>query len=295
MKQINFGHFAFFLLFSIFVLASESEDMKCNGHAELCERTLLEVALASSHNSMSNKDDGWFAPDNEHGILEQLEFGIRALTLDILPYRHGIYLCHKICETGNKYFFDGLMEIKVFLDENPHELVLIFFETRISNAETADYIREAGLDKLAFSYDSEIGWPTLRQMIVDNKRLVLMSDGGDFEGAPSWIHDAYDLAAYSGPVWNRNASGDGLDRNAMDCWSGHIRGQPQKLYWLNHFGLAPFTLKKMSESINFNPYFFERVQGCWDEAGHMPNIVSVTFYESSDVLSVVDSLNGVER
>jgi hypothetical protein len=52
----------------------------CNGHPELCDRRIDEVAFPGSHNSMSaSRDPGWLFAENTYGIPAQLEYGIRAL------------------------------------------------------------------------------------------------------------------------------------------------------------------------------------------------------------------------
>jgi hypothetical protein len=54
----------------------------CNGHEELCERRLNEVAFAATHNSMSVPLPGWFSAEQEAPIRQQLEDGIRGLLID---------------------------------------------------------------------------------------------------------------------------------------------------------------------------------------------------------------------
>jgi hypothetical protein len=54
----------------------------CNGHAELCGRTLPEVALLATHNSMSVPLPGWFSAEQDHPIARQLEDGVRGLLID---------------------------------------------------------------------------------------------------------------------------------------------------------------------------------------------------------------------
>jgi hypothetical protein len=56
--------------------------LECNGHEELCDRRLDEVAFAGSHNSMSAEaDPGWLFAENVYGVPAQLEYGIRALLI----------------------------------------------------------------------------------------------------------------------------------------------------------------------------------------------------------------------
>jgi hypothetical protein len=54
----------------------------CNGHVELCDRRLDEVALAATHNSMSVPLPGWFASLQDRPIADQLRDGVRGLLID---------------------------------------------------------------------------------------------------------------------------------------------------------------------------------------------------------------------
>ncbi len=56
----------------------------CNGAAALCDRRLDEVVLAGTHNSMASADRPyWLFPQQERGIVAQLDDGIRALLIDV--------------------------------------------------------------------------------------------------------------------------------------------------------------------------------------------------------------------
>jgi hypothetical protein len=57
-------------------------DGSCNGHEELCDRPLDEVALATTHNSMSVPLPGWYSAMQEVPIADQLHDGIRGLQID---------------------------------------------------------------------------------------------------------------------------------------------------------------------------------------------------------------------
>jgi len=55
----------------------------CNGYAELCDRTLDEVAFPATHNAMGAAElPGWFTPNQRRGIQRQLDDGVRALLID---------------------------------------------------------------------------------------------------------------------------------------------------------------------------------------------------------------------
>jgi hypothetical protein len=62
---------------------SGAEITACNGHAELCDRTIDEVVFPGTHNSMSAQTyHNWLFAQQEDGIRAQLDDGIRALLID---------------------------------------------------------------------------------------------------------------------------------------------------------------------------------------------------------------------
>jgi hypothetical protein len=54
----------------------------CDGHDELCDRPLAQVALPATHNSMSVPLPGWYSSEQERPIADQLRDGIRGLLFD---------------------------------------------------------------------------------------------------------------------------------------------------------------------------------------------------------------------
>jgi len=54
----------------------------CNGHRELCDKPLDEVALVATHNSMSVPLPGWYSSVQERPIGDQLHDGVRGLLID---------------------------------------------------------------------------------------------------------------------------------------------------------------------------------------------------------------------
>jgi hypothetical protein len=54
----------------------------CNGSLSLCSRSLENVALPATHNSMSAPLPGWFASQQDRPIADQLHDGIRGLLID---------------------------------------------------------------------------------------------------------------------------------------------------------------------------------------------------------------------
>jgi hypothetical protein len=54
----------------------------CNGHGALCNRTLDQVVLLATHNSMSVPLPGWYSSQQDRPIADQLTDGVRGLLID---------------------------------------------------------------------------------------------------------------------------------------------------------------------------------------------------------------------
>jgi hypothetical protein len=54
----------------------------CDGHDQLCDRALAQVALPATHNAMSVPLPGWYSSEQERPIADQLRDGIRGLLID---------------------------------------------------------------------------------------------------------------------------------------------------------------------------------------------------------------------
>jgi hypothetical protein len=66
------------------IASSDITQTGCNGHPELCDEPITEVAFAGTHNSMSSsKYDAWFFPRHHAGIRGQLAAGVRAFLVDL--------------------------------------------------------------------------------------------------------------------------------------------------------------------------------------------------------------------
>jgi len=61
----------------------EISETGCNGSHDSCDRTLAEVMLAGTHNSMAATADDFFGANQTAGVGTQLASGIRAFMLDL--------------------------------------------------------------------------------------------------------------------------------------------------------------------------------------------------------------------
>lgn len=125
-------------------------------------------------------------------------------------------------------------------------------------------------------------WPTLRQLIDSESRLVILTDHEG--GAYDWYLDMW---AHS---WETHFSA----RDPEDFSCADNRGAPDNsLFILNHFLTRTFGAPELAEMVNHNPFLRDRVFQCMAERGALPNFIAVDFYSIGDVLTLVDEVNGL--
>jgi len=253
----------------------------CNGAPELCDRRFDQVAYATTHNAMSNVENGFAGPNQQYGVTRQLEDGVRGFMLDTHYSGPNVALCHSFCVLGERPLVDTLIEIREFLEREPYEVVSIIFESYVSAADTQAVFSAAGLLPYVHAQAVADPWPTLRDMIAADKRLVVFTDSGG--GTYPWYHH----------VWNYAFETHYSFAAPADLSCTPNRGNPANgLFILNHFLTQIFGSAALAEQINHNPLFIDRAQACSAANAALPNFVTVDFYDIGDVLAVVDELNG---
>jgi hypothetical protein len=254
----------------------------CNGSAALCDRAFDAVSFPTTHNSMSNADDHWAAPNQEHGITRQLEDGVRGLMLDTHDDEGVASLCHAACGLGSEPLARGLGEIKSFLDCHPREIVTIIFESYISAAATEKAFEDSGLVDYVRTQAKGAPWPTLRELIDANERVVVFTDSEP--GVPAWYMDEWQY------TWQNPYAAESAADFSCDVDRGSI---DNPIFIMNHFLTKPLAMPELAEQVNHNPLFLDRARQCQKETGKLPNFVTVDFYGIGDLFDVVKSLNGL--
>lgn len=254
----------------------------CNGAPELCDRRFDEVSYATTHNAMSNAQNGFSGPNQQYDVTRQLEDGVRGLMLDTHYDAGTVKLCHSFCTLGSRPLVSTLVEIRQFLEQNPYEIVSIIFESYVSAADTQASFAAAGLLPYVHAQGVADPWPTLRQMIAADRRLVVFTDSGG--GTYPWYHH----------VWNYAFETHYSFASPEDLSCAPNRGNPSnRLFILNHFLTRIFGSRDLAEMINHNPLFIDRAHACETANAALPNFVTVDFHDIGDVFAVVDELNGL--
>ena len=198
----------------------------CNGHAELCDRPYDQVSYLAAHNAMANSEDRFLGPAQDPSMIHQLDQGVRTLLIDthywtsppdverflttlspstravlapiarVATYqRPGAWLCHDICQLGASPLRDQMTALRNWVQRNPNEIITLVIEDHTASADTIDAVSRSGLGAYALTPPeaAQGPWPTLRQMIERQHRVVILSENHDVPGG--WLRNFFRYAS----------------------------------------------------------------------------------------------------
>ena len=204
----------------------------------------------------------------------------------------GMYLCHTFCELGATPLSEGLDDIHRFLVTHPSEVVVVVNQDYVTPEDFVKAVGAAGLARYAFTPPEGDDWPTLRQMIDDDHRLVLLAE--NHAGAAPWYQLAYDRLVEETPFHFPSAAVlNSPSARAASCEPN--RGpESAPLFLINHW-VSTDPVPRPSDAAKVNAYepLLARARECERIRHHLPNLLAINFYKEGDVFRVVDTLNGV--
>jgi hypothetical protein len=205
----------------------------------------------------------------------------------------GMYLCHTFCELGGTALSEALDDLHDFLVANPGEVVVVVNQDYVTPKDFVDAVHDAELDDFAYRGPTSGSWPTLRQMIDRNQRVVFLAENE--AGAAPWYHLAYEAITQETP-YAFSRPDQLIDASQLEASCRPNRGPDMApLFLVNHWVTTdPVPLPSHADEVNAYGPFLRRLRECRRLRHHIPNLVAVNFYRRGDLSRVVDALNGVE-
>lgn len=276
------------LLLLVFLALSFHGKSQCNGSQKLGNKKYNEVAYLTTHNAYNSASEGFTFPNQNLSISEQLAMGVRGFMLDVYDLKGTSTVYHAKKILGKAPFTSVLQDIKVFLDDNPNEVVTIILECYTMASEIEKDLKSIGLFNYLYAH-TNTQWPTLQEMIENNTRLVLFTDRKDAALEQNWYHY----------IWDHAIETHFTVHNVNDFNCDFNRGDSTKeLFILNHFAtksLLGTGNKRASEVANTNPFFINRVLQCYHATQKFPNFITVDFVELGNAMEVVNEMNSISQ
>jgi hypothetical protein len=206
-----------------------------------------------------------------------------------IGYRGGgkreVFLCHAYCEVGATDAVEALAGVHRFMVTHPDEVIVLSIEDDTSARSTAAAIRASGLSHEVYRGDAARPWPTLREMISRDERVLVLVE--NHPGDVAWLH-AQSAIAQETPYRFRTAAELGA-RASCDPNRGGTAGS---LLLINHWvDTPPAPRPSIADEVNARPFLRGRLAACRKTRRLLPNVVAVDFYRRGDVLGAVAALN----
>jgi hypothetical protein len=193
------------------------------------------------------------------------------------------YLCHGFCELGAVPLATMLGGVRDFLVGNPGEVLVFVVEDYVTPADVEAAFREAGLERFLYRGGVTPPFPTLREMIDSDQRLVVFGEN-DTKGV-DWYHPAFETIQET--PYTFHAPGEFSCRPNRGGTSG-------PLFQINHWIETTPTPKPSNAAIvNAHDFLLARARQCEKERGRLPNILAVDFAMTGDVVDVAAEMNGL--
>jgi hypothetical protein len=306
----------------------------CNGSVELCDKRLDEVAFAGTHNSMSAATyDGWFFAQQEKGMAQQLQAGIRALLIDPhygFPTKSGRIGTDLEADLGSREKIEAGLGPEAIAATEQIRGQAGFQRT----GDTEVYLCHGFCEPGAFTWVD--GLREVRDFLFANPgEVVVMSiedatspedtvAGFDEAGLTEFVYtgpseplptlremiDAdqrlFVMAERDGgdPPWYRKQFDitqetpfkfeDPEQLTKRSSCKPNRGPRDAPLFLLNHWvDTSPAPRPSNAKVVNRKEFILDRVELCTEVRGIEPRIIAVDFYEQGDVVGAVDELNGV--
>ncbi|NRA12569.1 MAG: hypothetical protein HRT57_11500 [Crocinitomicaceae bacterium] len=257
----------------LLLIVSSNLFSQCNGNQDLCSKRYNEVAYLTTHNAFNAQSQGYTFPNQNNGLTQQLNDGVRGFMLDVYSLSGIPSVYHGTSIFGNEPLSSNLNEIKDFLDSNPNEIVTIIFECYVSANVIESEFDDAGLLNYLYTKPSGGDWDYLQDMINNNKRLVILTDDDDVSAGQEWYHYAWDHCVETHYTVN----------NVNDFYNDFNRGDSiNDLFIFNHFVTDPILgigMTRAAVVVNEYSFLIPGIQQHFSEKLKFPNFITLDFYD----------------
>lgn len=266
----------------------------CNNHVEFCKRKYSNITMVAAHNSPFVRPGNAGSNQALH-VKTQLNDGIRLVQAQIqYPSNDSApHFCHTSCDLLDAGpITNWLTEVREWVDQHPYDVITILLGNGNYSKPSAyaPYIEETGILKYVYTPPYlPMGlddWPTLEDMIIRGKRVVMFLDYEANQTAYPWLLDEFSQ------MWETPFNP--VDRD-FPCTVQRppdlgAESAKERLYLLNHNLAAEFnvfgaellvpavSLLNITNDITGYGSVGLSANNCRSDWGRPPNFLNVDYY-----------------
>jgi hypothetical protein len=194
-----------------------------------------------------------------------------------------IWLCHTLCELGATRFVDFLGAIRQFIDRNPGEVIVLFDEDYVSEADLQRAFQRAKVfNRLAVLTHGQ-PLPTLGDLIRAKRNIVVFAQK-ETSGKYPWNHFAFD--------WIQDTPLGASKAQQFTCklYRGTLKNPLLMMNnWADIFPPRPTPNVPLVK----HSFLLARARQCVEQRGRVVNLLLTDYYNRGNVVKTVAELNGV--
>jgi hypothetical protein len=202
----------------------------------------------------------------------------------------GTYFCHIVCELGAIPMTGTLTDVREFLDTHPDEFLIMVIEDYIDPEDVEAAFKDSGLVRYAYVHERDTAFPTMRELIESDKRILVMAENDNGGGSIPWYHDGFELMQETPYTFK---SAEELS-DAKSCQPNR-GGTDGPLFQFNHWVEKLPRSPDLGGQVNSYDFLLDRARECKQRRGLLPNLIAVDFYDEGDVFEASRKLNRLPR
>lgn len=165
-------------------------------------------------------------------------------------------------------FIEALTTIKQALREDSRKILTLFLDYVIE-ADMVQAFSEIGLMDYVCEYDIRTGWPSLKNMLSTDRRLVLFEVQHHLS-SPSWLHNMQDYVEHTDVDW-------GGQRGVVETFDERQK-KTLSLFTNLKYLEATRGESEINDMARYSPFIIEAFKREWIRDGLVPNFVLVNKY-----------------
>ena len=162
--------------------AAPTNTQPCNNYPEFCSRSYSNITFVTAHNSpFVNPNNA--AANQALGVIDQLNDGIRMLQGQTHKVNDTMYYCHTSCDLLNAGTVESYFaSITTWVRQHPYDVVTILIGNSdlVAVGNYTGALEASGLGSYAYTPPkipmAIHDWPTLSQLILSGKRVIIFMD-----------------------------------------------------------------------------------------------------------------------
>jgi len=219
---------------------------------------------------LSNYSDDSVVPSEPLSLEELLERDVEAFYFYLRKDTVSNAMLLRNPDGSFTPFSEALVTIKKALTDHPKKILTLFLDYLVET-DMARSFSEVGLLDYVCEYDNRSGWPTMKNMIESDRRLVIFEIQHHLN-SPSWVHNTAEHVEHAESEWS-------METPVVEDFDERMK---KSLSLYN--GLKYLENNRAEEEIydmaRYSPYIIEAFKRAWVRDGMMPNFVLVNRYYS---------------